>query len=201
MLKMILLKRVCLFCLTLNVLALLVSGCAPGSAPAASEAPAAESGQPASFESFESFELQSSAFAHESAIPAKYTCSGEDISPPLQWGDPPAGTQAFALIADDPDAPGGTWVHWVLYNLPAETRALAEATPDLADGGRHGQNSWGRNDYGGPCPPSGEHRYFFKLYALDTTLDLAAGARVERLLKAIEGHILAQAEVMGVYAK
>lgn len=150
------------------------------------------------------FEVTSTAFAQGESIPGKYTCDGEDISPPLAWGDPPQDTQSFALIADDPDAPMGTWVHWVLYNLSAEARAMPEAVPpeaDLPDGSRHGQNSWGRLDYGGPCPPSGTHRYFFKLYALDTVLDLASGASKEQLLQAMEGHILAQTELMGVYAR
>ena len=152
------------------------------------------------------FELTSTAFAPGEPIPRKYTCDGEDISPPLQWSDPPQDTQSFALIADDPDAPVGTWVHWSLYNLPAETRALAEAVPsdaDLPDGSRHGQNSWRRLGYGGPCPPTGTHRYFFKfkLYALDTALDLTAGASKEQLIQAMEGHILAQTELMGLYTK
>jgi len=150
------------------------------------------------------FELTSTAFAPGEPIPTKYSCDGEDISPPLQWSDPPQGTQSFALIADDPDAPVGTWVHWVLYNLPAETRALPEAVPpdaDLPDGSRHGQNSGGRLGYGGPCPPSGTHRYFFKLYALGTVLDLDAGASKKQVLQAMEGHILAQTELMGVYSR
>jgi Raf kinase inhibitor-like YbhB/YbcL family protein len=151
-----------------------------------------------------SFELTSTAFAPGDSIPGKYTCDGEDISPPLQWSDPPQGTRSFALIADDPDAPVGTWVHWVLYNLPAEARTLSEAVPsdaDLSDGSRNGQNGWRRLGYGGPCPPSGTHRYFFKLYALDTLLDLAVGANNKQLLGAMEGHILAQAELMGVYTR
>ncbi|MBI4757914.1 MAG: YbhB/YbcL family Raf kinase inhibitor-like protein [Chloroflexi bacterium] len=150
------------------------------------------------------FELASTAFAPGKPIPRKYTCDGENISPPLQWGDPPQPTRSFALIADDPDAPAGTWVHWVLYNLPAGARALPEAVRSdatLPDGSRHGQNSWRRLGYGGPCPPSGTHRYFFKLYALDTVLDLAAGASKEQLLQAMKGHILAQTEVMGLYAR
>jgi Raf kinase inhibitor-like YbhB/YbcL family protein len=149
-------------------------------------------------------ELTSTALTAGEPISQKYTCDGQDISPPLQWSDPPQGTQSFALVADDPDAPIGTWVHWVLYNLPAETRALPEAVPpdaELPDGSRHGENSWRRLDYGGPCPPSGTHRYFFKLYALDTTLDLAAGANKKQVLKAMERHILAQAELMGVYTR
>ena len=151
-----------------------------------------------------SFELTSPAFAHGEPIPRKYTCDGEDVSPPLHWSAPPQGAQSLALIADDPDAPVGTWVHWVLYNLPAETRGLPEAVPpdaDLPDGSRHGRNSWRRLGYGGPCPPSGTHRYFFKLYALDTALDLAPGASKKQLLRAMKGHILIQAELMGVYAR
>lgn len=150
------------------------------------------------------FELASLAFAHEQPIPRQHTCDGDDISPPLRWGDPPAGTKSFALIADDPDAPVGTWVHWVLYDLPAEIRQLPEAIPAVAEpevGGRHGNNSWRRLGYGGPCPPSGTHRYFFKLYALDTVLGLKAGADKQRLLQAMEGHILAQAELMGTYKR
>jgi Raf kinase inhibitor-like YbhB/YbcL family protein len=150
------------------------------------------------------FELTSAAFAPGEPIPPKYTCDGDDVSPPLEWTDPPAGTQSLALICDDPDAPAGTWVHWVLFNLPAEARALPEAVPavaDLPDGSRHGNNSWRRVGYGGPCPPSGTHRYFFKLYALDTALDLAAGASKKELLGAMEGHVLAQAELMGTYSR
>jgi Raf kinase inhibitor-like YbhB/YbcL family protein len=150
------------------------------------------------------FELKSSAFAFGETIPVKYTCDGEDISPPLAWGNPPRGTQSFALITDDPDAPVGTWDHWVLYNLPADARSLPEAVPsdaELNDGSQNGQNSWRRLGYGGPCPPGGTHRYFFRLYALDTTLDLESGADKKRLLEAMEGHVLAQAELMGVYSR
>jgi len=144
------------------------------------------------------------AFAAGEPIPRKYTCDGDDISPPLRWNNAPKNTRTFALIADDPDAPIGTWVHWVLYNLAGETHALPEAIPpdaDLPDGSRHGKNSWGRLGYGGPCPPGGTHRYFFKLYALDTMLDLAPGASKEQLLQAMEGRILAQAELMGLYTR
>ena len=151
-----------------------------------------------------SFELTSTAFGNGDLIPTKYTCDDQDISPPLEWRDPPEGTRSFALICDDPDAPVGTWVHWVLYNLPASTRDLPEAVPsdsDLSDGGRHGQNSWRRPGYGGPCPPGGTHRYFFKLYALDAELDLAAGASKEQLLAAMNGHELASTETMGMYSR
>ncbi len=150
------------------------------------------------------FELTSTAFGNGDPIPTKYTCDNQDISPPLQWSDPPEGTRSFALICDDPDAPVGTWVHWVLYNLPASTRDLPEAVPsdaDLSDGGQHGQNSWRRPGYGGPCPPGGTHRYFFKLYALDAELELAAGASKEQLLAAMKGHVLASTETMGVYSR
>ncbi|MGC9398942.1 MAG: YbhB/YbcL family Raf kinase inhibitor-like protein [Anaerolineae bacterium] len=150
------------------------------------------------------FELTSTAFEHEDAIPTKYTCDGEDISPPLAWTEPPEDTESFALICDDPDAPMGTWVHWVLYNIPADARGLPEGVPareNLDDGSLHGKNSWGRRDYGGPCPPGGTHRYFFKLYALDTTLDLGSGASKKQLLNAMEGHVLAQAELMGTYRR
>lgn len=150
------------------------------------------------------FELTSTAFAQGDPIPAKYTCDGQDISPPLGWSDPPEGTRSFALINDDPDAPVGTWDHWVIYNLPSETRSLPEAVSsdaELPDGSRNGQNSWRRLGYGGPCPPSGTHRYFFKLYALDTALGLDPGAGKQQVLTAMEGHILGQAELMGVYSR
>ena len=146
------------------------------------------------------FEITSPAFSAGQMIPAKYTCDGQDISPPLRWGDAPQGTQSFALIADDPDAPRGTWVHWVLFNLPAETHELPEKAVPPA-GSQQGKNSWGRVGYGGPCPPSGTHRYFFKLYALDTTLNLAAGAGKEQLLRAMTGHILAETEIIGAYRR
>jgi Raf kinase inhibitor-like YbhB/YbcL family protein len=146
------------------------------------------------------FEISSPAFAQGETIPVKYTCDGADVSPPLRWDEPPAGTGSLALIADDPDAPVGTWVHWVVFNLPADARELPEQAT-LPGGSQDGTNSWGRTGYGGPCPPSGTHRYFFKLYALDTTLDLAVGASKEELLQAMEGHILAQTELMGTYSR
>jgi len=151
-----------------------------------------------------SMTLSSPAFDAGQAIPLTYSCRGRDISPALEWSDPPAGTQSFALIMDDPDAPVGTWDHWVLYNIPASTRRLAEAIPpeaSLSDGSLHGKNSWGRLGYGGPCPPSGTHRYFFRLYALDTTLPLASGASKKQVLEAMKGHILGQAELMGTFSK
>lgn len=150
------------------------------------------------------FELTSTGFQHESSIPIKFSCDGEDISPPLTWNDPPEGVLSFALIHDDPDLPAGTWVHWVLFNIPSNTRELAEGIPAqdvLADGSLHGVNSWGRLDYGGPCPPGGTHRYFFKLYALDLMLDLASGASKADLLEAMDGHILAEVELMGTFSR
>jgi Raf kinase inhibitor-like YbhB/YbcL family protein len=149
-------------------------------------------------------QLTSPAFTAGGPIPARYSCDGEDISPELRWTDPPAGTASFALIFDDPDAPRGTWVHWVLFNIPAEVRGLAEGVPgdvELADGARHGENDFGGPGYGGPCPPGGTHRYFFKLYALDQVLDLAALATKAELEAAMQGHLLAQAELMGTYSR
>lgn len=151
-----------------------------------------------------SLSLTSPAFAQGQPIPARFTCDGEDISPALNWGEPPAGTRSFALIMDDPDAPAGTWTHWVLFNIPADMRSLDEAVPaleTLTSGARHGKNSWGRLGYGGPCPPAGTHRYFFRLYALDIFLDLPAGAAKKDVQSAMQGHILAQGELMGTYAR
>ncbi len=148
----------------------------------------------------DAFVLSSSVFARGAAIPAAYTCDGADKSPPLSWTEPPAGTQSFALIVSDPDAPAGTWVHWVAYNIPAEVRSLPEGVVDDTglSGGVHGKNSWGRFTYGGPCPPSGTHRYFFKLYALDTVLSIKKDdATQRRLLAAMQDHILAETELMG----
>ena len=148
--------------------------------------------------------IESAAFKEGSMIPVKYTCDGDDISPPLNWSGVPEGTQSFALINDDPDAPVGLWVHWVLYNIPADTSELHENIPTdkkLKDGSKNGINSWRRYGYGGPCPPGGTHRYFFKLYALDSVLDLKHGATKVKLEKAMEGHILVQAQVMGRYKR
>jgi Raf kinase inhibitor-like YbhB/YbcL family protein len=153
-----------------------------------------------------SLELTSDAFVNGQSIPAKYACTGRNISPALAWNEPPSGTQSFVLIVDDPDAPMGTWVHWVLFNIPAGARSLQE---DLPITGKNvdtnaiyvGKNSSGNTHYDGPCPPSGTHRYFFKLYALDTTVNLLPGATKEQVLKEMEGHMLAQAELMGTFSK
>jgi Raf kinase inhibitor-like YbhB/YbcL family protein len=152
--------------------------------------------------------LGSRAFAGGGEIPARYTCEGDDVSPPLAWSDPPEGTKSFALIVDDPDAPDPkapkmTWVHWVLYDLPSDARELPEgvAARALPRGTRIGSNDWKRQDYGGPCPPIGRHRYFHKLYALDRVLpDLGAATKAE-LEKAMQGHVLARAELVGTYEK
>ena len=147
--------------------------------------------------------LNSPAFREGEKIPAKHSCEGDNISPPLRWQDPPAGTQSFALIVDDPDAPVGTWVHWVLYDLPGETRELAEQIPSsetLANGARQGLNDFRKVGYGGPCPPPGPvHRYFFKLYALSSKLNLAPKATKADLEKAMQGKVLGQAQWMGRY--
>ncbi len=182
------------------VILLLIAGCAPR--PSSPTVPPTV--PPAAGEGGVTMELKSSAFGYGQPIPTRYTCDGEDISPPLEWTDPPAGTRSFALIMDDPDAPVGVWDHWVLFNIPPETRFLPEGVPpdpDLAQGGRHGRNSWKRLGYGGPCPPGGTHRYFFRLYALDTVLDLSSGATRKDVLRAMGGHILAQAELMGTYRR
>ena len=152
------------------------------------------------------FILTSAAFKDGAPIPGKYTCDGVDVSPPLTWSGAPAGTRSVALIADDPDAPGGTWVHWVLYNLPAEVSELPEniAKVESLDlgGARQGRNDFRRPGYGGPCPPPGPaHRYFFKLYALDTRLELKAGAQKKDVEAAMEGHVLGSAQLMGTYAR
>jgi Raf kinase inhibitor-like YbhB/YbcL family protein len=163
--------------------------------PAETEAPS----QPT--EATSPFELTSVLIAHEQLIPVQYSCDGEDKSPPLDWRGSPTGTQSFALIMDDPDAPGGTWDHWIVFNIPAEIRNLPEAVSAGEIGATFGKNSWGRGDYGGPCPPGGTHRYFFKLYALDTTLSLDESAGKEQVLAAMEGHILAETELMGTYSR
>ena len=153
----------------------------------------------------EELTLSSTAFVEGGDISTKYTCDGEDVSPPLTWNNVPSDTQSFVLIMDDPDAPGGVFTHWVLFNLPADTRQLPEAVPteeELDNGARHGLNSFGNTGYGGPCPPPGPaHRYQFTLYALDTTLNLSAGASKQQVLNALQGHILASAALTGLYQR
>jgi Raf kinase inhibitor-like YbhB/YbcL family protein len=152
--------------------------------------------------------IQASSFSASGEIPARHTCEGEGVSPALTWSGAPAGTQSFALIVHDPDAPDPAapardWVHWVVYNVPAAASALLEAVPatELPAGARFGRNDWGRAAYGGPCPPIGRHRYFHRLYALDVVLpELGAASRAE-LERAMEGHVLASAELVGTYEK
>jgi Raf kinase inhibitor-like YbhB/YbcL family protein len=155
-----------------------------------------------------SLSIVSSAFVHEQGIPTSYTCEGDDRSPPLQWAGLPAGTRSLVLIVDDPDAPDPkapqrTWVHWVLYNLPAACSGLDEGVrpSHLPDGTLEGINDWKRTGYGGPCPPIGRHRYFFKLYALDSVLPDLGSPTKDTLLKAMDGHVLEKAELLGTYQK
>jgi hypothetical protein len=149
-------------------------------------------------------EITSSSFKHEDMIPAKYTCDGQNISPPLAWSGAPKETKSFALICDDPDAPAGIWVHWVIFDIPENVNSLPEKVAkqeEIAGLGKNGKNSSRRYGYDGPCPPGGTHRYYFKLYALDTMLHLNAGLSKEDLLKAMKGHILSEAQVMGRYKR
>ena len=152
-----------------------------------------------------SLKLSSNSFAPGETIPKPFTCDGEDRSPELHWSDPPAGTKSFALIADDPDAPVGTWVHWVLFNLSPQTRNLPEDLPkkdSLEGGATQGQNDFHRTGYGGPCPPPGKpHRYFFKLYALDSVVSVDSRATKSDLERVMKGHILGQGELMGRYGR
>ena len=202
------------------VILLFLAGCAP--APDAPEEPAsvveeaaevviptdtplppteeteAEAASEAEGEVTMQMSLTSPAFNDGEAIPLEYSCDGDDLSPDLDWFGIPEGTGSLAFIMDDPDAPVGTWIHWVLYNIPADMPGLQQGITGV---GEDGVNSWGTTGYGGPCPPGGTHRYFFKMYALDTVLDLGPGANKEELLTAMEGHILGQAELMGTYTR
>jgi hypothetical protein len=152
-------------------------------------------------------QITSTVFEDGEPIPPRYTCVNADISPPLDWdmskiSVPDNGS--IALICDDPDAPGGTWIHWVIFNLPPETSNLPEMVmqrEELENGALQGSNSWGNIGYGGPCPPSGTHRYYFKIYALDTKLNLPSGSTKEDLLKAMEGHVLGEGQIMGTYTR
>jgi len=183
----------------LTAAASIVPACRPGD----SSHPAASRKEPAM-----AFTLASPAFKHGQRIPEKYTGEGDDVSPPLAWSDPPEGTQAFALVCDDPDAPVGTWDHWLLWNLPGNLRALPEAVrttrtlPDLG-GACQGNNSWPKIGYGGPMPPPGHgtHHYHFVLYALDAPLGLAPGANKGALLKTMAGHVLGEAKLTGTYSR
>jgi len=151
------------------------------------------------------FTLTSSDFQNGGDIPQKFTCKGADVSPELSWTNPPAGTRSFTLIADDPDAPAGTWTHWVLFDLPAQTITLPEGVAkvdEVPDGGRQGRNDFRKIGYGGPCPPPGKpHRYFFKLYALDKALNLKPGASKQEVEQAMQGHVLGQAGLVGRFRR
>lgn len=173
----------------------LVAGCQP----TASENPENEGGN-----EMNQIKLTSSAFEEEAMIPAKYTCDGKDISPPLVWQGVPNEAETLALIVDDPDAPGKTWVHWVAYNIPADVTELPENYPPLEkaeNGMMQGKNDFKKIGYGGPCPPSGTHRYYFKLYALSETLNLEPGATKQELLNAMEGKVVAETSLMGKFSR
>jgi Raf kinase inhibitor-like YbhB/YbcL family protein len=183
----------CLQTLTVILISLVLFGCALRSRPAAPPTQAPQKNE---------IKLTSTAFAEGQPIPRQYTCDGVNISPPLEWSGVPKNAKTLALIADDPDAPAGTWVHWVFYNLPAENIGVVENVPmteNLRAGGYQGENDFEKIGYGGPCPPAGTHRYLFKIYALDTDLPLKAGVTKAELLKAMEGHILLQGQLMGIY--
>ena len=152
--------------------------------------------------------LSSPSFENQGSIPKKFTCDGEDISPALEWSGAPEGSETFVLIVDDPDAPDPanprmTWVHWVLYNIPTTVVPLPEGVKDsdLPEGPLQGRNDWNKTGYGGPCPPIGQHRYFHKLYALDTVLPDLGQPTKEKLEKAMDGHVLSQAELIGLYQR
>lgn len=151
-----------------------------------------------------SISLKSGSFKEGGFIPKKYTCDGENISPPLEWNGTPEGTKSIAIICDDPDAPMGTWVHWVIYNIPSSVNNLKENIPPekvLEDGTIQGKNDFKKTGYGGPCPPNGIHRYYFKIYALNTALALTPGLTKGELLHAMEGHIISEGRLMGKYSR
>jgi len=172
-----------------------------GAAALAATAPAAGPGEEAPM----SLEMHTTAFDEGGTIPARFTCTAENLSPALSWTGAPEGTKAFALICDDPDAPAGTWVHWVAYDLPGTAAGMPEAlhpVEELPGGGRQGRNDFGKLGYGGPCPPPGKpHRYFFKLYALSEPLGLDAGATKKKVESAMKGRILAETHLMGRFSR
>ena len=186
--------------ITISVLSLLVFlACSSRQQPAA-QAPVTTPNQEQKMET----KLTSTAFKEGEAIPRQYTCDSINISPPLEWTGVPKSAKTIALIADDPDAPSGTFVHWVLYNLPAANIGLVENLPpteDLKAGGFQGKNDFGKLGYGGPCPPTGTHRYFFKIYALDAELPLKGGATKAEVENAMQGHIVARGQLMGTYSR
>jgi Raf kinase inhibitor-like YbhB/YbcL family protein len=177
--------------------ALLLSACTGNSTP--TEKPFATP-----IEATSKIALTSTAISDGQLIPIEYTCDGHNTTPPLAWGEPPAGTQSFALTFDDPDAPSGTFVHWIIFNIPAGSRGLPQGLPndkELPDGSLQGRNGTGDAGYIGPCPPSGTHRYFFRLYALDTKLNLAYDTVKQDLLDAMQGHVLGHGELMATFHK
>jgi Raf kinase inhibitor-like YbhB/YbcL family protein len=184
--------RVLALVTVLCLVAMLLVGCGDG------EQPLVEEGEMA-------LSVTSTAFQEDGQIPDKYTCKGQDISPPLAWSEPPEGTQSLALIMDDPDAPGGVFTHWVMFNIPSDSRGLPEAVPTqdkLPSGALQGKNGFGRIGYGGPCPPSGSpHRYQFTLYALKQPLGLEAGASKKQILETMQGQILARGQLTGTYQR
>ncbi|HEY3290484.1 MAG TPA: YbhB/YbcL family Raf kinase inhibitor-like protein [Anaerolineae bacterium] len=187
--------------IVLYILMVGISGCAAAPATTATSEPATAT---INTSTGGKMKISSSAFVAGQPIPSKYTCDGQNVSVPLAWSDAPANTKAFALITDDPDAPGRIFVHWVIFNIPVTSQALTEGVKTdkvLADGTRQGNNDASRSGYMGPCPPSGVHHYYFKLYALDSMLTLEAGATKDQLLKAMQGHILAQTEIIGTYSR
>ena len=186
--------------ITLLLLMLVVAGCA--TRPKLSAQNSASTSTPQAKKG--SIKLIIAAFKKGASIPRQYSCDGVNVSPPLEWSGVPKSAKTVAIIADDPDAPAGTWVHWVLYNLPAENIGMVEnlpATESLKAGGFQGKNDFGDIGYGGPCPPSGTHRYFFKIYALDSELPLKAGATKAEVEKAMAGHVVAQGQLMGTYRR
>jgi len=185
------------------VCAIALSACSSSALPAV-PAPSGSSTEKAERDVAMGFQIESDVFEPGGPIPSKFSCDGQDVSPPLSWSGVPEGTSSLALVMEDPDAPAGIWVHWVLYNIPANLKGLSEGVPaeqELANGTLSGLNSWRRRGYGGPCPPAGTHRYYFRLYALDGSLGLQAGATKERLSEAMQGHILGQTEIMGTYSR
>jgi Raf kinase inhibitor-like YbhB/YbcL family protein len=181
----------------LVLILLMFLGCAPPEQTGAQPSPTPNQDKP-------EIKLTSTAFKEGESIPRSYTCDGVNISPPLEWSGVPKTAKTIAIVADDPDAPGGTWVHWVLYNLPAANIGLVESLPaseNLKAGGFQGKNDFGKIGFGGPCPPSGTHRYFFRIYALDGELPLKAGATKAELTKAMEGHTMLQGQLMGTYRR
>ena len=185
--------------LTFLLIALALSGCG-GRSQVVSAPPQANTASNAKAE----IKLTSTAFNDGQPMPRAYTCDGVNISPPLEWSGVPGTAKTVAIVCDDPDAPGGIWVHWVIYNLPADNIGLVEnlpATEALKAGGFQGKNDFSKTGYGGPCPPSGTHRYFFKIYALDSELALKAGATKAELTKAMDGHIVIEGQLIGTYRR